>query len=75
MESSEANVIIRDLCEAWSSDAGTQLEYLIRMLVDETYWRVHGEMLSLTLTEELRIEEWARIQLLDIREQLREEEV
>lgn len=75
MESSEANVIIRDLCETWSCDVGTQLEYLIRMLVDETYWRVHGEMLSLTLTEELRIEEWTRIQLLDIREQLREEEV
>ena len=75
MESSEANIILRDLCNEWSEDVSTQLEYLIRMLVDETYWRVHGEMLSLTLTEELRIEEWTRIQLLDIREQLREEEV
>ena len=75
MEAREANIILRDLCNEWSEDVNTQLEYLIRMLVDETYWRVHGEMLSQTIAEELRIEEWTRMQMLGIRAQLREEAV
>ena len=83
MESREADIILRDLCNEWSDDVGTQLEYLLRLLTDETYWRIHGEMLSLTIAEELRIEEWTRMQklhaksmqFLGIREQLRAEEL